>query len=99
MTKDEDQIAKDKEAIAKMVGAKSAMEAALRRIDGLSRALKLVQKLHEEAAKVSSSSARVLTHYNAGNNCSYSQDKKTIAVDDISAAIAAIVYQQTSTST
>lgn len=96
MTKDEDQIARDKEAIAKMVGAKSAMEAALRRIDGLSAALKAVKNLHEEAVKGCSSHARVLTHYN-GNNGSYTQDKKPVAVEDITAGIAAIVHQQTST--
>jgi type II secretory pathway component PulL len=38
--KTEDQIAKDKEAVAKMVGAKSAMEAAQRRIELLEACLR-----------------------------------------------------------
>lgn len=36
---DEERIAKDKEAVAKMIGAKSAMEAAQRRIELLEKAL------------------------------------------------------------
>jgi hypothetical protein len=43
-TKSEDQIAKDKEAIAKMVGAKSAMEAAIRRIETLENCIKSVRE-------------------------------------------------------
>lgn len=37
---DEERIAKDKEAVARMIGAKSAMEAAQRRIELLERILK-----------------------------------------------------------
>lgn len=40
MDKSEEQIAKDKEAVARMIGAKSAMEAAQRRIELLERKLK-----------------------------------------------------------
>lgn len=42
--KSEDQIAKDKEAIARMVGAKSAMEAAIRRIEVLENCIKSVRE-------------------------------------------------------
>lgn len=43
-TKSEEQIAKDKEAIARMVGAKSAMESAIRRIDVLEQCIKSVRE-------------------------------------------------------
>lgn len=43
-TKTEEQIAKDKEAIAKMVGAKSAMEAAIRRIEVLEKCIESVRE-------------------------------------------------------
>lgn len=48
-TKSEEQIAKDKEAIARMVGAKSAMEAALRRIETLE---KCIHSVREQAATI-----------------------------------------------
>ncbi|WP_210203037.1 hypothetical protein [Pseudaminobacter soli (ex Li et al. 2025)] len=41
--KSEEQIAKDKEAVARMIGAKTAMEAAQRRIELLEQTLKSVQ--------------------------------------------------------
>lgn len=43
MEKSEEQIAKDKEAVARMIGAKSAMEAAHRRIETLESALRNVR--------------------------------------------------------
>ena len=48
-TKTEEQIAKDKDAVQKMVGAKSAMEAAIRRIQVLESALRLAKKRIEES--------------------------------------------------
>lgn len=42
--KSEEQIAKDREAIARMVGAKSAMEAAIRRIEVLEQCIKSVRE-------------------------------------------------------
>lgn len=41
--KSDDQIAKDKEAVARMIGAKTAMEAAQRRIEALEGALRNVR--------------------------------------------------------
>lgn len=41
--KSEEQIAKDKEAVARMIGAKTAMEAAQRRIELLENRLRTVQ--------------------------------------------------------
>lgn len=42
--KSEDQIQKDKEAVAKMRSARSAMEASIRRVETLERALNEVQE-------------------------------------------------------
>ncbi len=44
LEKSEEQIARDKEAIAKMVGAKSAMESAIRRIEVLEDCLRSVRQ-------------------------------------------------------
>lgn len=46
--KTEDQAEKDKEAVQKMIGAKSAMEAAIRRIEKLESALKSAKRRFEE---------------------------------------------------
>lgn len=51
MTKTEDQIEADKLAVQKMIGAKSAMEAALRRIENLERALRNAKVRIEEIGK------------------------------------------------
>ena len=51
ITKTEAQIAKDKEAVKAMTGAKAAMEAALNRIDTLERALKSVRAQSERVGK------------------------------------------------
>lgn len=44
MTKPEDQIAKDKEAVAKMIGAKDAMQASINRIKLLEETLTSVRE-------------------------------------------------------
>lgn len=49
--KTEDQIAKDKEAVRAMIGAKASMEAALRRIEVLENALKSVRHQSERLGK------------------------------------------------
>lgn len=49
--KTDDQIAKEKEAVKAMTGAKAAMEAALSRIDTLERALKSVRAQSERVGK------------------------------------------------
>lgn len=68
--KSEDQIAKDKESIAKMVGAKSAMEAALRRIDTLESALKNVRSRCDCVSKAFGDAAHFNVHHphGGGNN-------------------------------
>ena len=49
--KTEEQIAKDKEAVARMTGAKSAMEASLRRIELLEARLRRVKVQCAEVSK------------------------------------------------
>lgn len=49
--KTEEQIAKDKEAVKAMTGAKAAMEASLRRITVLENALESVQRQSETLSK------------------------------------------------
>jgi len=49
--KSEEQIAKDKEAVARMIGAKTAMEAAQRRIETLEYALKSLRFQCENVGK------------------------------------------------
>ncbi|MBD7992873.1 hypothetical protein H9643_19025 [Ochrobactrum sp. Sa2BUA5] len=51
ITKTEAQIAKDKEAVKAMTGAKAAMEASLRRIEILEMALKSVRAQVENVGK------------------------------------------------
>lgn len=51
ITKTEAQIAKDKEAVKAVTGAKAAMEAALNRIDALERALRSVRAQSERVGK------------------------------------------------
>lgn len=48
--KNDERIAKDKEAVAKMAGAKDAMAAALRRIETLEMALKAAQRQFADLA-------------------------------------------------
>lgn len=89
-TETQTQIDKDKEAVAKMIGAKSAMEAALRRIDTLETALKRCETLHVEAMKGTTDAACIFTHY-SGQNCAYTDSKKPVCLDDFSKVIAEIV--------
>ncbi len=51
MEKSEEQIAKDKEAVARMIGAKSAMEAAINRVEQLERTMAAVRQRLEYVSK------------------------------------------------
>lgn len=55
--KSEEQIAKDKEAVARMIGAKTAMEAAQRRIELLESRLRSVQAECQVVARAFGDSA------------------------------------------
>ena len=51
MTKTEDQVEKDKEAVTKMIGTKSAMEAVLRHVDNLEDTIKKMRSAHNDCMK------------------------------------------------
>ena len=60
--KTEDEIAREKEAVQKMVGAKSAMEAALSRIDRLQKALSHADTILNDAQHHAGDGIYVRTH-------------------------------------
>ncbi len=64
--KTEDQIAREKEAVQKMVGAKSAMESALARIVTLERAIKIMADDLDDMAQRSGDGIGYKTHRNGG---------------------------------
>lgn len=66
-TKTEDDIARDKEAVEKMKGAKGAMEAALRRIDTLETTLRNVVPYLDECKKATSPNVAIRTFYHGGS--------------------------------
>lgn len=66
-TKTEDEIAREKEAVQKMVGAKSAMEAALSRIERLQQALKQIDTVLTDAQRHVGDGVYVKTHYHGGS--------------------------------
>ena len=61
--KTEDQIQREKEAVAKMVGAKSAMEAALQRIATLEEYGARMARLAHELGRFASQEALIRTNY------------------------------------
>ena len=62
-TKTEDDIAKEKEAVQKMVGAKGAMEASLKRIERLEGALKHLNCILSDMQSRVGDGLYVNTHY------------------------------------
>lgn len=82
MTKTEEQIEKDKEAVSKMIGAKSAMEAAIRHIDQLESVIKQMKTAHNECMKAVGTDA-VIKAYRA-NDGSYRTEQNLIRVHTIS---------------
>lgn len=71
ITKSEEQIAKDKEAVKAMTGAKAAMEAALRRIDTLEQSIKMLDRQITAVAAAYGENVHL-------NVWSYSQNSKQI---------------------
>ena len=65
-TKTEDEIAREKEAVQKMVGAKSAMEAALSRIDRLQKAMSSIDLVLSDMQRHAGDGLYVKTHYHGG---------------------------------
>lgn len=62
--KTEDQIAREKDAVQKMVGAKSAMEAALARIGTLENAIKRMATVLDDMARGSGDGIGYMTYHN-----------------------------------
>ena len=65
--KTEDEIAREKEAVAKMIGAKGAMEQAIDRINRLQTALKMVLAGVSEIKRVTGHGALIRTVYGPGS--------------------------------
>lgn len=70
-TKTEDEIAREKELVAKMVGTKSAMEAALSRIGRLERTMNDVNIYLEDLRKQSGELAFKTYHTGKNNGVEY----------------------------
>ncbi len=66
ITKSEEQIAKDKEAVQRMIGAKSAMEAAQRRIETLESTLKAVRSRCDCVSKAFGDAAHFNVYHQSG---------------------------------
>ena len=66
-TKTEDEIAREKEAVQKMVGAKSAMEAALSRLDRLQKTMSSIDAILADAQRHVGDGIYVKTHYHGGS--------------------------------
>lgn len=84
MAKTEDEIAREKDMVQKMVGAKSAMDAALSRIDRLQRTIERMVCLIDDVSGAFGETLMYQT-YQHGEN---SSDRKTIAVKKQMARIA-----------
>ncbi len=86
--KSESQIAKDKEAVKAMTGAKAAMEATLSRIDTLERALKSVRAQAEMLSKTFGKDV-FLNVYQTGGN--YAPERASTLFEKIDNTIKAVL--------
>lgn len=65
-TKTEDEIAREKDAVQKMIGAKGAMEAALKRIERLEGALRHVDQIASDMCAKFGDGLYIKTYYHGG---------------------------------
>lgn len=84
MAKTEDEIAREKDMVQKMVGAKSAMDAALSRIDRLQKTIERMVSMIDDVSGAFGETLMYPT-YQHGEN---SSDRKPIAVKKQMARIA-----------
>lgn len=84
--KTDEEIAKEKEAIQKMIGAKSAMETAINRIARLERELLFVCETMEEAARATGDNFLYRTYRHGGNQSDTSVVQLSVNLRRISAA-------------
>lgn len=88
----EEQIEKDKDAISKMIGAKSAMESALREIERLRKNVERIKCAHDDCMKAVGHSCAVLVC--RGNDGKLRSDgARYVKVENISAYIASIAEE------
>lgn len=66
--KTEDQIAREKDAVQKMIGAKSAMEAALARINTLERAIQAMATVMDDMAQKAGDGVGYITYHHDSNS-------------------------------
>lgn len=84
MTKTEDEIAREKDMVQKMVGAKSAMDAALSRIDRLQKTIERMVCLIDDVSGVFGETLMYSTYQHGENH----GDRKPISVKKQMARIA-----------
>lgn len=89
--KTEEEIAKEKEAIQKMIGAKSAMETAINRIARLERELLFACQTMEEVAKATGDNLMYRTDRHGGNQSDASVVQISVNLRRISAAARALL--------
>lgn len=89
--KTEEEIAKEKEAIHKMIGAKSAMETAINRIARLERELLFACETMEEVAKATGDYLMYRTYRHGGNQSDASVVQISVNLRRISAAARALL--------
>lgn len=89
ITKHDEQIAKDKEAVKAMTGAKAAMEASLRRIAVLEQVISSVRRECESAAKTYGDSVHIRVYSYKTNQ--YEVIKASEFFDRIDSAIKAVL--------
>lgn len=83
-TKTEDEIAREKEAVQKMVGAKSAMETALKRIERLEGTISRMVLHIDDVSVAFGEKLTFETHYHGGNG----SERKSVPVKGQLARIA-----------
>lgn len=89
--KTEEEIAKEKEAVQKMIGAKSAMETAINRIARLERELLIACQTMEEVAKATGDNLMYRTYQHGGSQSDASVVQISVNLRRISAAARALL--------
>ena len=89
--KTEEEIAKEKEAIHKMIGAKSAMETAINRIARLQRELLFACETMEEVAKATGDNLLYRTYRHGGHQTDALAVQISVNLRRISAAARALL--------
>lgn len=89
--KTEEEIAKEKEAVQKMIGAKSAMETAINRIARLERELLIACQTMEEVAKATGDNLMYRTYQHGGSQSEALVVQISVNLRRISAAARALL--------